>query len=142
MNVFIVGTPIETAMALDHRRLNKQIIECRQIIKALNGETQAWANHPATRQYKNHVEWLKNYLKCLERYREGLYASEYYSSLCELEPPEWHTREYIDNMKRRLYTKDNEHYKQWADLGESNVNMYYVDGKWKYYYNNGKQIKK
>lgn len=141
MNVFIVGTPIETAMALDRRRLNKQIIECRQIIKALNGETRAWANHPATRQYKNHVEWLKNYLKCLERYREGLFASEYYSSLCELESPEWHTREYIDNMKRRLYTKDKEHYKQWADLGESNVNMYYVDGQWKYYYNNG-QIKK
>lgn len=29
MNVFVVGTPIETAMILDKKRLNKQIIECR-----------------------------------------------------------------------------------------------------------------
>lgn len=28
MNVFIIGSPIETAITLDNRRLNKQIIEC------------------------------------------------------------------------------------------------------------------
>jgi hypothetical protein len=37
MQVFIVGSPLETAKALDNRRLNKQIIECQQILDALNG---------------------------------------------------------------------------------------------------------
>ena len=30
MNVFIIGTPLETAKILDKRRFNKQIIECKQ----------------------------------------------------------------------------------------------------------------
>ena len=46
MQIFIIGSPFETAQALDKRRLNKQIIECRQIMKAINGESEAWANHP------------------------------------------------------------------------------------------------
>ncbi len=43
-------------------------------------------------------------------------------------------------MKRRLYTKDNNYYSQWKDLGESDVNFYYVDGNW-LHYKNGKLIK-
>ena len=42
-------------------------------------------------------------------------------------------------MKRRLYTKDKEFYKEFAHLGESEVNWYYVDDKWKYY-KNGKVV--
>ena len=68
MNVFIVGSPLETAKALDHRRLNKQIIECHQILKALRGETMAWANHPCTLQYKGHEMWLRCYLLTLHYY--------------------------------------------------------------------------
>ena len=36
-------------------------------------------------------------------------------------------------MKKRLFTKDGSFYSQWASLGESYVNMYFVDGNWKYY---------
>ena len=53
--------------------------------------------------------------------------------------PYWHSQEYFDNMKRRLYTKDKEHYKQFEFLGESNQNYYFVDGKWRIY-ENGKRI--
>lgn len=42
-------------------------------------------------------------------------------------------------MKRRLYTKDKLFYKQWEDLGESDINWYFVDNEWKYY-KNGKKI--
>lgn len=35
--------------------------------------------------------------------------------------------------KRRLYTKDHEHYKQWECHGESYENWYWVDNKWKIY---------
>ncbi|MBR5476684.1 MAG: hypothetical protein IKV17_07700 [Bacteroidaceae bacterium] len=38
MQVFIIGTPLETAIALDPLRLNKQIVECQQILDALNGD--------------------------------------------------------------------------------------------------------
>jgi hypothetical protein len=38
MQVFIIGTPLETAKVLDNKRLNKQIIECGQILDAINGK--------------------------------------------------------------------------------------------------------
>lgn len=59
MNIFIVGSPVETARALDLRRLHKQIIECQQILDALNGKC-AWSNHPCTLQYKDYQR-LKKY---------------------------------------------------------------------------------
>lgn len=37
MNVFIIGTPLETARALDKARLNKQIIECQQMLDEVIG---------------------------------------------------------------------------------------------------------
>ena len=64
MQVFIVGTPFETAKALDNQRLRKQIIECDQILDALNGKA-AWSNHPCVLQYKDHQWWLKGYRNCL-----------------------------------------------------------------------------
>ena len=140
MNVFIVGTPLETAKSLDTKRLNKQIIECSQILKALSGESDAWRNHPATKQYENDQFWLYDYMKCLMSYRDGnMFSAEMFSGACDLIKPEFHTQEYFDQMKRRLYTKNNEHYKQWESLGESDINWYYVDGEWKHY-KNGKLI--
>ena len=53
--------------------------------------------------------------------------------------PEFHTDEYFKQMKRRLYTKDNNHYSQYKDLGESDINWYYVNNEW-LYYKNGKRI--
>ena len=41
MQVFIIGSPFETAEALDSKRLHKQIIEARQIIQAIQGKTDA-----------------------------------------------------------------------------------------------------
>ena len=121
MQVFIIGTPLETAMALDKKRLNKQILECQQIINALKGESEAWKNHPCTLQYSNPVNlywWLINYMDCLICYQNGFMKSaEYHSNLAEEYKPIFHTKEYFDQMKRRLYTKDPNHYSQWADLG-------------------------
>ena len=139
MQVFIIGTPLETAMALDSRRLNKQIIECRQILDALNGAN-AWSNHPCVLQYRGYEGWLRDYMKCLEFYVRGnVQVSAVWSILANDIRPDWHTQEYYDQMKARLYTKAPEHYKQWADLGESDCNWYFVDGEWRKYVN-GKRI--
>lgn len=146
MQVFIVGSPFETAIALDKRRLNKQIIECKQILDALDG-AKAWRNHPCVLQYRGHKEWLRLYKRCLESFVEyeefGTDMAKdnirVYDHTCFLMTPPFHTEEYFDQMKRRLYTKMPEYYKQWAHLGESDINWYFVDGEWRYY-RDGKRI--
>lgn len=46
MQIFLPYKDIyKTAEALDKRRLNKQILECRQILNALYGKSKGWANH-------------------------------------------------------------------------------------------------
>ena len=140
MQIFIIGSPIETADALDKRRLNKQIIECRQILAAIEGKSKAWANHPCVLMYREHRHWLRYYDWCLSAYKIGFHEiAEKVSNLAAKRIPPFHTEAYFNQMKRRLYTKDNEYYKQWSHLGESDVNWYYVDGKWRYY-RNGKRI--
>ena len=137
MQIFIIGTPLETAKVLDIRRLNKQIIECHQILDALNG-AKAWSNHPVVLEYKDYVDWLKLYTFVLEEYRNGNYATAELVSDTVI-APEFHTIEFINNMKKRLYTKDKNHYKQWSNLGETQENWYYVDGIMRKYIN-GKRI--
>ena len=73
MNVFIIGSALETAKALDKRRLNKQIAECTQMLDALEGKTNAWAHHPCTLQYQGYERWLLAYKSCLLRYKCGEY---------------------------------------------------------------------
>lgn len=140
MQVFIVGNPLYTAMALDRRRLNKQVIECKQILDALNG-AKAWSNHPCVLQYRESILWLRNYMKCLESYQKGdMVSAELFNGACNCIRPPFHTGEYFKQMKRRLYSKDKEYYEQWASLGESEDNWYFVDGEWRIY-RNGKRIK-
>ena len=140
MQIFITGSPFETAQALDKRRLNKQIIECRQILKAINGESKAWANHPCVKMYRNHEMWLCHCLMALGLYKEGdEEKARRWSGYADRSRPKFHTQEYFNQMKRRLYTKDHEHYKQWSVYGESDINWYYVDGEWMLY-RNGKRL--
>lgn len=139
MQVFIVGTVYETAAALDARRLNKQILEADWIIKSHTGEMKP-KNHPVCLSYKGHLTWLKSYKSCLECYRAKQYGvAKYFSDICETCKPSWHNKEFFDQMKRRLYTKDQDHYSQWSHLGESIINYYYVYGElWKYQVGKGR----
>jgi hypothetical protein len=140
MQVFIIGTPFETAIALDPKRLHKQIVECRQILDALNGKT-AWSNHPCVLQYRGYEKWLEHYHDCLLFFKRGYYdlakIESHYATDCH--PVEWHTAEYYEQMKRRLYTKDPTYYAVWSYLGTSDENWYFVDDEWRKYVN-GKRI--
>lgn len=139
MQVFIVGTPLETAMALSKCHLNNQINEAKIILDALNG-AKAWSNHPCVLQYRGYKNWLKHYCNCLLMYMRGHEVlADIESRYAELMRPEWHCDEYFNQMRRRLYTKNPKHYSQWAELGESQENWYYVDGEWRVYVN-GKRI--
>ena len=142
MQVFIIGSPLETAQALDSRRLHKQVIEGRQILRVIAGNSDAWAHHPATLQYYGRFTWLLHYVLCLHNYRKGrIETAQRWSEMADKRRPDFHTQEYFDQMKRRLYTKDPQHYAQWEHLGTSDVNWYFINGAWKYY-KNGKTTKK
>ena len=49
--------------ALDNKRLNKQILECYQILKVLSGQSQsnAWRNHPAVLMWEGAENELWRY---------------------------------------------------------------------------------
>lgn len=141
MQVFIIGTPLETAMALDSARLRKQIIETQQILDALNG-AKAWSNHPCVLQYRGYEFWLRCYKRVLEAVQYGGKYSircQYNDYRAREATPDWHTQEYYDQMKLRLFEKDEEHYKQWSHLGKSLDNWYYIDGKF-VKYRNGRKV--
>ena len=142
MQVFIIGKVLDTFEVLDRRRLNKQKIECKQILDAIDGISKSWKNHPITKSYTPYRKWLMIYLWLLEEYTSAesdIVMMIHYNKWLWDNRPEFHTDEYFKQMKRRLYTKDNNHYSQYKDLGESDINWYYVDNEW-LYYKNGKRI--
>ena len=142
MNVFIVGSPLETAMAMeaDTKRYNKQIVEVKQMLAAIDGQTKAWKNHPCTLQYEKHVIWLQLYMDCFIAYRaNNLKEAEMCSDAADCIRPHFHDKEFYEQMMRRLFTKSPVLYAQWSHLGESDCNWYwspreqkiikYVNGK-------------
>lgn len=148
MNVFVpYKSPLECAKALyGDRRFNKQIIECDQILKAINSETKEWSAHPCTKMYAPYKEWLYNYMMCLSFYREYKKCNEdafkyccYYDNETNNATPPFLTDEFCDQHKRRLYTKAKELYPQFAEYGTSDINYYVVDGELLKYVN-GKRI--
>ena len=134
---------METAIAMvgDTRRYNKQLLETQQILDALNGK-KAWSRHPAVLQYRGHEEWLEDYLECLVAYKnKDLVKAFVAEQWCHITRPKWHTPEYYNQMKRRLYSKNPEHYKQWAHLGTSLENWYWSQEENRFIkYINGKRI--
>lgn len=141
MQVFIVGTPYEIAEVLDCKRLNKQLIENQQIMDAILGDGKGWFNHPVVKSYKNHFQYLYHYHLCLFWYKRGdKPMARKMSEQAMAFKPNFHTQEYFNQMKRRLFEKDEEYYKQWSYLGKSLDNWYFVDGEW-VKYRNGKKLR-
>lgn len=145
--------PIDVAMCLDRARLNKQIIECHQILFAIDGTGRGWRNHPVVKMYEPYKEWLECYAKCLGCYQwclreresddEGAYrllliAIEWSRQANSCRPP-FLTEEFCNQHKRRLYTKNPDHYWQFSEYGTSDENWYVVDGELLKYVN-GKRI--
>ena len=62
-----------SAACLDRQRLGKQRVEVLQLLRALNGESQGWRNHPATRMWDGYLESLVEYgvAVCVEWIRRG-----------------------------------------------------------------------
>lgn len=72
----------KSARSLDYRRLGKQRVEVFQLLRAINGETKGWANHPAANMWRGHEKTLVIY---------G-------TTICA----EWKNRGYKDSMQNRI----------------------------------------
>ena len=148
MQVFVPYVePYFVAQTLDKRRLNKQVLECRQIIKAITSESEAWKNHPVVNMYKNHMIWLIFYTMCLDAYRKGHLkeAWRYSQTSCRYTPPFLKDERVSAHHRERLYTKNPEYYRRrWPhftnyDYSKCEENLYIVDGK-TLWYKNGKLV--
>lgn len=143
MQVFICEkSTIEVceAMKLDRVRMNKQVIEARQIIKSIEG-AKSWHNHPVCLMYREHKDWLYTYMCCMDCYLKGLYENaKYWSDEADKIRPfflDWD--ELIIQHRKRLYSKSPDKYPQFAEYGTSEENWYFVDCELLKYVN-GKRI--
>ena len=141
MQVFVpYPSPIDVAKCLDPKRLRKQIIECDQILAAINGESQAWKNHPVVKMYSDYAAWLWYYRGVLEAYSRRNIRKAYEASRnAYIVRPPFLTSDFCDQHKRRLYTKAPDLYPQFAEYGTSEENWYFVNGEIVKYIN-GKRI--
>lgn len=131
MQVFVTSTScIETASQLDKKRLNKQIREAGQILKAIRGEGKSWHHHPATLMYSQDTVWLEYYRQCLLAYFSGdIKAAKEYSIQADSVRPSFLTEALCEQHRRRLFTKDPSNYPSFAAYGTSDENWYIVNGK-------------
>lgn len=139
MQVFLpYKDTFKTAIVLDNRRLNKQIIEINQILNAIYGHSNGWKNHPVTKMYSNNTLFLEYFIEVLKNIKDKKNdIAKEYSKLANNNLPVFITQEYCDNFKKRLYTKDSIFYAFFQIYGKSYENWYFVNNEWKIY----KQIK-
>lgn len=71
----------QSASTLDRQRLGKQRVECLQILQAMNAGGH-WANHPAVRMWRGHVNALVAYGE----------------AICD----EWTSRGYQDSCRAKI----------------------------------------
>lgn len=153
MNVFVPYKEVikvAQTMWADSKRYNKQILEIKQIIAAIEG-AKAWRNHPVCLMYKEYEEWLTYYLYCFECYRiykkeEGNTSNSYLIQAVlwseradKVRPLFLENEELLDSHKRRLYSKSPHLYPQFAKYGTSEENWYVIDGQIVKYVN-GKRV--
>ena len=126
-----------SAMYLDSKRLNKQILEAYQILKVLSTNGKAWRNHPAVLMWEEHENELFSYASAMvkEAKIRGIKVDKNLSNLEELKAkygstwgegkPDWLTGDKISRIiathRANLYLKDPEYYADWYQ---------YLDNKW------------
>lgn len=91
--------------------------------------------------YKDHADWLYNYMLCLSCYIKGDFINaKYYSQQADNARPDFlNNKELLDAHKRRLFTKAPNLYPHFASYGTSEENWYCVSGQIVKYVN-GKRV--
>lgn len=116
----------ESAVVLDNKRLNKQLLEGRQIYSILseNRTTGGWVNHPAVKMWRNYDNALFAYLEniMLECVFRGISTEKNWSAITKMHddnwdrgsnivmPPWWGDERVHQSHRNNLYNKDPEFY--------------------------------
>lgn len=87
----------QSASVLDMKRLGKQRLEARQIIRILEGTTttRGYRNHPAVKMWKGYVEALKLYYNVIVKewikrgYKNTMELYEVNTNISEIQMPWW-----------------------------------------------------
>lgn len=121
---------VESARVLDTRRLQKQIVECQQLLNALtNPDAKGWRNHPAALMWKGYEKSLAFYAEvCWNEWKARGYGPDHKSiiKIRELAStlnstdalPKWLGREDFHSSHRsNLLRKDFQYYSKlgWTD---------------------------
>jgi hypothetical protein len=113
--------PAVCAQHLDRNRLNKQITEALQIIRANLDPNYGWRNHPAVRQWQGHEHYLAEYtLAMIDEWQargfDSHHGSKYHAinfaaTLPDTGPPQWWGRpDIITSHQSNLVRKNPDHY--------------------------------
>jgi len=127
------------AQSLDDKRLNKQLLEGRQILKRLLIPNGGWGNHPAVVQWKGYEVVLVHYCEsiAIECQSRGIKIDTNLAAIHELEdefltdkpwvmPPWWadpiEQHRVITTHRARLFQKDPifyAHYEQYVEHAQA-----------------------
>jgi len=139
MQTFLPENNIQlSAIMLDNKRLNKQILEAYQILKVLSTNGKAWRNHPAVLMWEGHEYSLRTYAHTMiaEAKKRGIKVENnlaninalesQYSHLWGEDMPDWFGGEKIKRVitthKANLYRKDPIYYAEFAKAVNSEYN--------------------
>ena len=132
MQTFVPFTDnVLNASVLDNKRLNKQLLEGRQIygILSSNKHTGAWVNHPAVKMWRNYDMGLYAYLTAIRNECDvrGINWHKNWEAIEQMHESNWHRGDKIvmpawwgdhrvhESHKFNLYRKDSEHYYYFND---------------------------
>ena len=128
-----------SAMYLDSKRLNKQILEGYQILKVLSTNGKAWRNHPAVLMWEGHeFELLKYIYRMIDEAKSrGIKTDKNYDNVRDLvanhsaywgkSQPDWmRDKEKLGRIvathRANLYRKDPIYYAEYAKAVDHKLN--------------------
>lgn len=134
-----------SAEYLDNKRLNKQILECYQILKVLSTSGKAWRNHPAVLMWEGSEHHLYNYVNAMvkEAKHRGIKTENNEANINTLcnqfgkswgyQVPTWYADEEKLNRvmathKANLYRKDPIYYAEFYSSVSSKYNKPCCEG--------------
>ena len=128
-----------SAKALDNKRLGKQRVECKQILRALLGETRGWINHPATKMWRGHEQSLCRYAIAvcnvwIERgFNDSLlsYFKSMHDKLPACEDPSWIGGDIHASHRSNLLRKNSFWYAQFGWTEDSTQPYVWPTNNWK-----------
>jgi hypothetical protein len=102
-----------SARVLDDKRLNKQVVECAQILNALlDPAARGWVNHPAVKMWRGYEARLVVYTQAMQSERTRRYGKPINVTLREVPPtssaddPPWWAGFIHSSHRSNLVRKD------------------------------------